>query len=172
MATTGEPTIHRMREQDIPVARRILWETWVATYASFIPESDLQSYFDGHYSPADFRLMLQNPDVETFVAEVRGAPAGFARIQFSREEQRLYLGSLYVLPHLQGMGVGGALLKRAEQSALERSLNEVWLGVMLQNSAALDWYRRLGFTFVREEPFVMGKTSVLHLIGFRPILIP
>ena len=169
MQVQGALRVREMRWEDIPCAQRILWDTWKATYAGFIPERDLRSYFDGHYSVGDFELMLGNPDVETFLAELDGEPAGFARTQLSRHEKRLYLGSLYVLPAFQGKGAGAALLRRAEQCALRHSMNEIWLGVMVQNTGAVAWYERMGFMFVKEEPFIMGETSVPHRIGYRPI---
>ncbi|MBP1720513.1 MAG: hypothetical protein H6Q50_25, partial [Deltaproteobacteria bacterium] len=29
--------------------RRITWLSWIAAYSSFIPETDLQAYFDIYY---------------------------------------------------------------------------------------------------------------------------
>ena len=50
-------------------------------------------------------------------------------------------------------------------------MQEIWLGVMLQNTRTRQWYERIGFVFVKEEPFTMGATSVPHLIGYRPIVL-
>jgi hypothetical protein len=41
---------------------------------------------------------------------------------------------------------------------------------MVQNSRTMQWYERIGFVFVKEEPFTMGATSVQHRIGYRPII--
>jgi ribosomal protein S18 acetylase RimI-like enzyme len=76
---------------------------------------------------------------------------------------------VYVLPSYQGQGIGGKLMRAAEERALAAGMKELWLGVMVQNTAALEWYRRNGFSFVEEAPFTMGKTTVNHLIGFRAI---
>jgi ribosomal protein S18 acetylase RimI-like enzyme len=67
------------------------------------------------------------------------------------------------------MGIGGALMQAAEQKAVEAGIGEIWLGVMVQNTPALEWYRRNGFVFVEEAPFTMGRTTVNHLIGYRRI---
>jgi hypothetical protein len=40
---------------------------------------------------------------------------------------------------------------------------------MVKNRQALVFYRKVGFQFVREEPFTMGKTTVSHLIGFKKL---
>jgi hypothetical protein len=59
------------------------------------------------------------------------------------------------------------LLESAEEYAAEKGLDELWIGVMVKNRQALLLYRKVGFQFVREEPFTMGKTTVNHLIGYK-----
>ena len=72
-------------------------------------------------------------------------------------------------PRFQGAGIGGQLLERAEREARDRGADALWLGVMVKNTRALEWYKRNGFAFVEEAPFVMGASSADHLIGFRPL---
>jgi ribosomal protein S18 acetylase RimI-like enzyme len=57
----------------------------------------------------------------------------------------------------------------AAAAARDLGRQELWLGVMTQNTAALAWYGRNGFVTEREEPFVMGGTTVRHLIGHLPV---
>jgi hypothetical protein len=40
---------------------------------------------------------------------------------------------------------------------------------MVKNRRALDFYRKVGFLFIKEEPFTMGKTTVSHLIGYKKL---
>jgi hypothetical protein len=61
------------------------------------------------------------------------------------------------------------LLEAAERCAAEKGLDELWIGVMVENKQALAFYRKVGFLFVREEPFTMGKTTVNHLIGYKKL---
>jgi hypothetical protein len=65
--------------------------------------------------------------------------------------------------------MGRRLLEAAERYATEKGLEELWIGVMVKNRRALDFYKNVGFQFVREEPFTMGKTTVSHLIGYKRI---
>jgi hypothetical protein len=93
--------------------------------------------------------------------------AGYARLLFNGDENRLYVSSLYLLPEFEGKGIGTKLLERGEGYAAEKGLDELWIGVMVKNRQALVFYRKVGFLFVREEPFTMGKTTVSHLIGYK-----
>jgi diamine N-acetyltransferase len=164
-----ELVVRRWTPTDIPSVQHIAWATWVAAYGSFIPESDLQAFFDEYYCATLLEPYCTDDFARGFLAELDEQPAGFARTLLNREEGRFYLTSLYVLPEHQGRGTGSRLLHAAEAFAATLGAREVWLGVMSQNTSALDWYRRIGFRFVREEPFSMGHTTVSHLIGYRAI---
>jgi len=168
--TEDEPTIVRgWRIEDLPDVRRIMWDTWLATYASFIPLEDLRGYLDEHYSLQALTELFHAPDVNGFIAEVAGTAAGCERTSFNNADRRFYISSLYILPLYQGRGLGGQLLKEAEQCARTYGATAVWLGVMEQNAGALAWYRKLGFEFIEESPFTMGHTTVNHLIGYKNI---
>jgi GNAT superfamily N-acetyltransferase len=136
---------------------------------SFIPESDLKSYFDIHYTEESLLSMFDDPSMHGFIAERDGQVAGYARLLLNRDENRLYVSSLYFLSEFEGQGMGGRLLQAAEGYATEKGLRELWVGVMVRNRRALDFYRKAGFQFVREEPFTMGDTTVSHLIGCKRI---
>ncbi len=156
--------------EDIPAVQHVLLTTWLDAYASFIPDEDLRSYFDQHYGVQALQAMFHDAGFSGFLTEVDGIVAAVARNQFDFTEQRFYVSSLYVLPEYQGMGLGSALMEAAEARARSYGVDEIWLGVMKDNRQALEWYRGLGFQFVEELPFTMGKTTVAHLIGFKKIL--
>ena len=141
----------------------------MATYSSFIPESDLRSYFDIHYTEASLFGMFDDPLAYGFIAEKDHQIAGYVRLFFNRDEDRLYVPSLYFLPGFQGQGMGRRLLEAAEGYAGEKGLDRLWIGVMVKNRQALAFYRKMGFQFVREEPFTMGETTVSHLIGYKKL---
>ncbi len=154
---------------DLETVRHITWITWVDAYGSFIPKQDLRTYFDKAYALHELKHLLASPDFRGVLAEVGGVPAGYAKVQFVPAEKRCYVSSLYVLPVFQGEGVGRSLLDHAERLASDFGVAELWLGVMVQNTQALAWYRRVGFQFVEELPFTMGGTTVPHLVGYRSI---
>jgi len=161
--------IRSWQKSDLPSVRRITWEAWVSTYKSFIPEKDLKIYFDDHYTEESLLGMFADPSVDGFIAETDGQAVGYERLYFNRDENRLYVSSLYLLPKFEGQGIGSRLLETAGGYATEKDLDELWIGVMVKNGRALDFYRRAGFQFIREEPFTMGKTTVRHLIGYKRI---
>jgi ribosomal protein S18 acetylase RimI-like enzyme len=163
----GSVVIRPWQQDDLEEVRRITWETWLATYASFIPVTDLRSYFDEHYSLPALQELAGRENISGFAAVVEGVVAGYLKTQAAHEEGRFYVSSVYVLPGYQGKRLGTRLMQEAEGLARRSGFDRIWLGVMVQNLGALEWYRKTGFQFVEEAPFTMGKTTVNHLIGYR-----
>jgi ribosomal protein S18 acetylase RimI-like enzyme len=159
--------IRPWQKSDIASLRKITWESWISTYSSFISEGDLRSYFDIHYTEVSFLSIFDDPFTQGFIAEKDGHIAGYVRLFFNRGENRLYVPSLYFLQEFQGQGMGTRLIEAAEGYAAEKGVNELWIGVMVKNRQALIFYRKIGFQFVREEPFTMGRTTLSHLIGYK-----
>ena len=160
-------SIRPWRKSDLASIRRITWQSWISAYSSFIPESDLRFYFDTHYTEASLLGMFNDPYMQGFIAELDNHTAGYARLFLNKDENRIYVSSLYLLPEFEGKGIGIRLFDLAEGYAAEKGLDELWIGVMVKNKQALVFYRKVGFLFVREEPFTMGKTTVSHLIGYK-----
>jgi ribosomal protein S18 acetylase RimI-like enzyme len=155
-------------EKDFPIVKDILLTTWKETY-SFIPDSDILEHFNVFYSNDRFDEMISDPFTKGIIAEVNLVPVGWMKLFENTIEKKFFISSLYVLPKFQGLGIGKRLLNEACSIAKEKRFNKVWLGVMKQNVKSLDWYRHLGFIFSDEEPFKMGKTEVMHLIGYKII---
>ncbi len=163
-------TIYReWKLEDTAGIQKVLLNTWLASYADFIPVTDIQWYFNNYYSEVNFAQLFDDAASTSYVAEIKNHIVGYARTKINHDQKRCYLESLYVLPEFQGKGIGSELLKLAEKKATNHSFKQIWLGVMVQNVPSLEWYKKLGFQFVEEAPFQMGKTSVLHLIGYRDI---
>jgi diamine N-acetyltransferase len=163
-------TYREWTPDDFEAVRHVLLETWLATYASFIPEDDIRSYFEKTYSTAQLAELCASPSCKGYVAADNDTVVGFERLQFDEKDNRLYVSSVYVLPQSQGKGIGQRLLMLAEDMARTLGLDRIWLGVMVQNTATVNWYKKIGFTFVQEEPFIMGSTSVQHLIGYKMVI--
>jgi hypothetical protein len=103
--------------------------------------------------------MFNDPLMQGFIAKVNGRLAGYIRLFFSENENRLYVPSLYLLPDFQGQDIGSRLLEAAEGYAIEKNLDELWLGVMVKNRQALWFYRRRASICTRRT-LHHGETTV------------
>ncbi len=163
-----EIVIRYTTNSDYPVIRKILWETWLNAY-SFIPEEDLRTYLDAAYNDQQLILLVNNKANQSIITEVNKTPVSWMRLNNNESELRFYISSIYVLPEYQGYGIGRKLFSFAEKEAVKNNYDRIWLGVMTENIKAVEWYRKIGFVFVEEEPFKMGNSEVMHLIGYKII---
>jgi ribosomal protein S18 acetylase RimI-like enzyme len=168
MKSQAEITIRNWTREDFSIVKDILLTTWKNTY-TFIPEEDILSHFEKHYSEDRLIEILNDPFSKGILAEVNLVPAGWMKLFEDSINKKFFISSLYVLPEFQGFGLGKKLMNEAYRIAKEKQFNKVWLGVMNQNVKSLEWYQNLGFIFNEEEPFQMGSTEVMHLIGYKII---
>jgi len=168
MKSQAEINIRYWTKEDFPIVKNILLTTWKNTY-TFIPEVDILTHFEKHYSEDRLVEILNNPFSEGIIAEVNSVSAGWLKLFEDHINKKFFVSSLYVLPEFQGFGLGKRLLNESYRIAKEKQFSKVWLGVMKQNVKSLKWYKNLGFVFDEEEPFQMGSTEVMHLIGYKII---
>ena len=97
-----------------------------------------------HTPDEDHRFLREVvlPDEEVWVAEIDGAPAGFAALGSRNGDD--FLQHLYVAPHRQRRGLGTELIVRAK----ERRPNGFRLWVFQRNEGARRFYERQGLRLV------------------------
>lgn len=103
------------------------------------------------WSPADWSAWLDRDEVETWVAHVRGTPAGYAELeaQPGGDVELAYFG---LLPAFLGQGVGGHLLTVATRRAWQRATARVWVHTCsLDGPHARANYEARGFRVYRTE---------------------
>jgi len=93
-------------------------------------------------------LFGERPAAEVVIAELGGAPAGFALFfhNYSTFLARpgLYLEDLYVRPQMRGKGIGKRLLCRLAEIAVERGCGRFEWSVLDWNEPAIRFYEKLG----------------------------
>ena len=75
-------------------------------------------------------------------------------VELRHQNEKLYLGMLTVRPHLQGKGIGKALLKAAEVEAIKQNCSSIFMTVISLRKELIDWYVRHGYQLTGErKPF-------------------
>jgi ribosomal protein S18 acetylase RimI-like enzyme len=90
-------------------------------------------------------------EAELLVAVANGFPVGRIGIDFTRRVGKAVLWSFAVIPNLQGLGIGTALIRTAEATSSGRGVTTVEIDVGKDNPRAQALYERLGYTVVGEE---------------------
>jgi GNAT superfamily N-acetyltransferase len=127
---------------------RVQVESWRAAYAHVYPAA----YLAGLSVDERRRLwtrVLSDGGYDVFVAERDGRVTGFASVGPTEDDDRSALRgelfALYVEPSAWGLGLGRALLARAEQALREAGFDEATLWVLEDNPLARDVYAAAGW---------------------------
>jgi ribosomal protein S18 acetylase RimI-like enzyme len=125
---------------DVREIQRVVRITWDHTYRETIPESVRKEFVSQAYSAEALRLRMES---DTFlVAFHDDGVVGFADFR-SRPTREVELAAIYVLPEMQGRGIGSRLLE-AGISRFPLSTSFV-LRVERDNTRARRFYEAHGF---------------------------
>lgn len=104
------------------------------------------------WSDADWQAYAERPEIETWAANVQGAPAGYFELALqprSREVEIAYFG---LLPAYIGRGLGGVLLHAALERAWQITDTRVWVHTCtLDSPCALPNYLARGMKVYKTE---------------------
>ena len=116
-------------------------------------------------------LFGPTPRAEVLIAEVDGAPAGFALFfhNFSTflGKPGLYLEDLFVRPAFRGLGLGKRLMLRLARIAVERDCGRFEWSVLDWNTPAIGFYRSLGAVGMDEWTVQRVSGDALHALAAR-----
>jgi ribosomal protein S18 acetylase RimI-like enzyme len=94
--------------------------------------------------------MAERPSAATFVAELEGAPVGFAIVDFAAPALAT-LDAIATLVAQRGAGVGRALLDGVEAEVRRRGVRFLRLVTAEANLAALDLFLKRGFRIIEHK---------------------
>ena len=109
------------------------------------------------------------PRFTALIAELDGAPAGFALYYTSystwRGHHGIRLEDLYVTPALRGKGIGKALLARIAQIAVAEGCPRVEWDVLDWNAPAIAVYERIGASILTEWRIMRLSGEAIHALA-------
>lgn len=130
-------------ERDVVAIRALLVETWHATYDAIYGPERVTAITDEWHSIASLKARLARPNSEFLVADDGKRIGGVAFAESADGGELVVLKQLYVLPGLQGRGIGGMLLDEIIESFPEA--RAIRLEVEEQNIRAIAFYEANGF---------------------------
>ena len=140
---------------DVPLLKTFFQE--FATYerlSTAITEEQLRQ--DGFGDWPKFRVLI---------AEIDGLPAGYALFfdcYSSLWGHGIFLEDLFVRPRFRGKSVGRALLANVARIAEDANGFGIMFNVLDWNSGAIEFYQRIGATFLDDWKTVCLKQKALH----------
>ncbi|UDL90961.1 GNAT family N-acetyltransferase [Mesorhizobium sp. PAMC28654] len=151
-------------DRDLAAIRALLVETWHATYDAIHGADRVTEITDKWHSIASLKTRLARPNSEFLVADDGKRIGGVAFAESVDGGKLVALKQLYVLPSLQGRGIGGMLLDEIIESFPEAGA--IRLEVEEQNTRAIAFYEANGFARsadVGEHAGAWGKPTLVYL---------
>lgn len=164
----SENQIRAWRKSDLKDIQRVAWDTWADAYGPFLPEEDRQDFHDSYYALEKLNHLFDSKLVNGCVAIWDDQVVGYSKTYWNVQDGQFFITSLYVLPKYQKLRLGKGMLEFGLDTCKKKyETDRVWLGVMVDNKPAIEWYERQGFVFNESKPFTIGKTTIQHLYGYK-----
>lgn len=138
--------IRTMEKKDIEGVQEAAATSWHTTYEGIIPRVVQDRFLSAAYNKEMLARRMERSIM--LVAEGEGRITGFANFTPVNEMGASELAAIYLLPEMQGTGIGTALLERG--MGMLPGLTVLEVTVEKDNDIGLQFYTAKGFTIVGE----------------------
>lgn len=127
----------------------IAHKSWWSTYATFLPEEQIDFMLNELYNPAVLRKQIEE-GIGFLIIELESQPVGFVSFTRKADSTKIFrIEKLYLLKEAQGCGLGKALVDEVAELAKQDGFEFLELNVNRSNPA-YHFYIKQGFTVVKE----------------------
>jgi GNAT superfamily N-acetyltransferase len=149
-------------DSDTKIIAEISRGTFYETFSAQNTKENMEMHMAQYYSLEKINAELNDPANIFLLAYADNRLAGYAKMnEHVKEESKalknpIEIERIYSVKEMIGKGVGKELIKKCLEIALEKSKEEIWLGVWEHNHLAIDFYTRWGFEKFGEHNFPVG----------------
>ncbi len=145
---------------------------WPQAFKDILSASQIAYMMDWMYSEASLREQIEQKNHRYFLAKKDGEFVGYMSIEHNCDDLgKTKIHKIYILPDRQKTGIGKLMLSRAINEAKTANNKAVYLNVNKYNRSAIDFYKRNGFSLVKEEVIDIGNGFVMDDYVFELQLI-
>ena len=164
------PEIRRCTPADASALALVGAATFLESFAGILAGANILEHCANKHSEASYGTALAAPETAAWLAEVKGAPVGYALVTAPSElpvplqPGDLELKRIYLLSRFHGQGTGMHLTEQARKFARASGADRLLLGVYGENHRAIAFYRRQGFVEAGTRTFRVGQGIYHDLI--------
>jgi diamine N-acetyltransferase len=149
-------SIRKATTADIPVIIEIAEATWAPTYASILSQEQINYMYTHIYSSVALKKQMVTDKHQFILLYYNEIPSGFASVsEIEDKPQNFKLHKLYLLPALQGKGLGKMLMNAVTEEVQKQKGKLLYLNVNRHNTA-FHFYKSCGFTIDKEVDIPIG----------------
>ncbi len=138
---------------DLPELQSICRETYSYYFGNHWLHDGLEAYLEEQYGTEILQSYLKGDKSDFFFIVYREERVGFLKItygvDFDKFEKELTceLEKMYIYPKFKGKGIGETALQLCIEHIRRKSKKVFFLGVLDSNTAAISFYKKVGFEF-------------------------
>ena len=157
----NELIIREAEPDDLSTIGYLAQQIWPVTYKDILPPQQIEYMMNLFYSPSSLDEQVKKKKHIFLIAELEEEPVGFASYSNTETDGVFKLHKIYVLPTIQGKGLGKALLEFIIAEIKELKGKALQLNVNRTNQAKA-FYERLGFSIIKEEDIDIGNNYFMN----------
>ena len=153
--------IRILKRDELHLVQEIAYATWPSTFSDILSVEQIEYMLNWMYNN---QQLVENLDKghEFYGFFENDKILGFLEVEASvQASTALKIHKLYVLPSLQGSGIGRQLILQAITCAKVHINNSVILNVNRYNKA-VSFYQKIGFSILKEENIEIGKGFLME----------
>lgn len=148
--------------EDVPIIREIAQITWYPTFKDILTEKQIEYMLEMMYSEEALQEQIEVKKHQFFLAKENEKTVGYLSVEVNYNHEPITkIHKIYILPELQGKGIGKLLMQKAEQVALEHQNSILSLNVNRFNKA-LKFYETVGFSITKTEDIDIGNGYLME----------
>lgn len=160
----NEYIIRKATIKDAKYLANFASSTFFETYVAINPENEalLRAYVTDTFSEDKISMEIQKDAVTFYISEFQNEKVGYAKTVSGAGPKELKFNpsleieKLYVDESIKGQGLGKHLLNHIKTEAMKAGNKSLWLSVYDQNTAAIEFYLKMGFKKIGEKDFLFN----------------
>ena len=160
---------------DVGQLQKICRQTFSETFSARNTEENMEMYLNQEFSIAKLTAELNDQNAEIYFASLDNNIIGYLKLNFCQSQTELQdhkaceIERIYVLREFHGKNVGQTLYNKALQSARQKEVDYVWLGVWEENLRAISFYKKNGFIEFDKHIFKLGNDEQTDIMMKRKL---
>lgn len=152
-------TISVATKEQLPIVQELAHKIWPSTYGHILSKDQFDYMMELMYSIDSLEKQLVTKPF--LLVEDEGQFIGFVSYEINWENtSKTKIHKLYVLPTIQGKGIGKFLINHIKELALKAQNSALILTVNRFNKAK-EFYLKQGFHVVEEKQFQIGNGYIM-----------
>lgn len=159
---TPEYSFKQASKSDIPIIQEIANITFRDTYQKILSHEQLEWMYNWMYSKESLQFQMEH-DHTFFIIKIKKegsdafVPVGYISIE-KQEKKLFHLQKIYLLPAMQGKGLGKVLIDKGIDYVKSFGLKSCKIELNVNRSnKAVDFYKKMGFTIEKSGDFDIGN---------------